>query len=169
MQHSNHQSQSHQNQINLPKNELPKGGGTVRGADSNFHTDAFTGSASFQLPIPLPGGRGLAPNLSVAYSSSSGNGLLGAGFNLQVPSISRKTSRRIPTYDNGGSLREKVGVKIPSFSLNPLLRVAFRRRAKKNNWFTKKCIVSKTKIRTKKTLYKMIIDVSSLGTMTSIF
>ena len=81
------------------KIELPKGGGAVRGADANFHADAFTGGAKFSLPIDLPQAR-MSPSLSLGYSSSSGNGLLGAGCHLSTMAVSRKTSRAIPKYDD---------------------------------------------------------------------
>ncbi|MEM6379259.1 MAG: SpvB/TcaC N-terminal domain-containing protein [Bacteroidota bacterium] len=78
---------------------MPKGGGTAHGVDENFHMDAFTGTASFGIPFPLPPARALTPSLGASYHSSSGNGLLGCGFNLSEASVSIKTNRGIPKYD----------------------------------------------------------------------
>ena len=49
------------------------------------------GMANYQLSLMLPPGtRGIQPSLSLAYSSGTGNGLLGVGFRLQgISSISR--------------------------------------------------------------------------------
>ena len=86
------------NHVQLPQLNLPKGGGTVRGVEENFHADAFTGTATFGIPFPLPAARALTPSLGAHYSSSAGNGLLGCGFNLSEAAIERKTSRGIPKY-----------------------------------------------------------------------
>jgi hypothetical protein len=87
------------NKINTPQIKLPQGGGSVRGADENFSANAFTGTASLNIPIPLPEGRGISPHLAVGYSSGSGNGLLGMGFHLSESAIEIKTNRALPKYD----------------------------------------------------------------------
>jgi RHS repeat-associated protein len=45
------------------------------------------GSASYQIPIRIPPGRkGMQPNVSLSYSSSSGNGIVGVGWSLNAGS-----------------------------------------------------------------------------------
>lgn len=87
------------NQIITPKLSIASGGGTVRGVDENFNTDAFTGTANFNIPIKLPGARAMTPAMDISYTSGGGNGLLGIGFNIGQSAVSIKTSRSIPRYD----------------------------------------------------------------------
>ncbi len=58
------------------------------------------GTANLYYPIRIPAGRsGMQPNLSVNYSSSSGNGWLGVGWDLSVPSITLDTRWGVPRYN----------------------------------------------------------------------
>src|SRR5437868_5379739 len=43
---------------------------------------------------------GLTPPLSLLYDSGSGNGPLGLGWGLSIPSITRKTDKGLPQYDD---------------------------------------------------------------------
>ena len=55
-------------------------------------TVSQTGAASFRYPIAAPPGRnGLQPNVSLNYSSYSGNGWIGVGWDLDLGSIQRST------------------------------------------------------------------------------
>jgi len=78
---------------------LPKGGGDVRGLGDRFQPDPHTGIGSFAIPLELPDGRGGSkPNLHLTYATSAPNGPLGLGWDVPVPSISRKLDRGVPTY-----------------------------------------------------------------------
>ena len=80
---------------------LPQGGGAVAGMGESFSPDLFTGTGNFSVPIAVPPGRnGLQPSLSLGYSTGSGNGTFGLGWNLSLPGISRKTNLGIPRYDD---------------------------------------------------------------------
>ncbi|MBI3053968.1 MAG: VCBS repeat-containing protein, partial [Betaproteobacteria bacterium] len=80
---------------------VPKGGGALHGIGEKFSPDLFTGSGNFSVPINLPPGRnGFQPQLSLVYSTGNGNGAFGMGWALSVPSVSRKTSRGIPRYED---------------------------------------------------------------------
>lgn len=57
-----------------------------------------TGEASFQLPLPVSSGRGADPQLSLTYSSQSGNGPFGIGWNLGTGEIRRRTNKGVPRY-----------------------------------------------------------------------
>ncbi len=81
---------------------LPNGGGALHGVGEKFSPDLHTGTGNFTIPLTLPPGRnGFQPQLSLGYSTGSGNGPFGLGWNLSVPGVMRKTSKGIPRYDDG--------------------------------------------------------------------
>lgn len=85
----------------LPSITLPKGGGAIRGIDEKLSVGGPTGSAAVSIPIACSPGRGSsAPSLSVDYSSGSGNGPFGLGWRVSLPSISRKTAKGLPLYED---------------------------------------------------------------------
>ncbi len=88
-----------ENQITAQKVSLPKGGGAIQGIGETFQASEFTGTASLSIPIGTSSCRGFEPKISVDYSSGSGNGTFGLGFNLSIPKISCKTSKGLPKYD----------------------------------------------------------------------
>jgi RHS repeat-associated protein len=77
---------------------LPKGGGAIKSLGESFQSNAFSGAASYSVPLPLTPARGFEPQLSLNYSSGGGNDIFGMGFSLALPKISRKTETGIPTY-----------------------------------------------------------------------
>src|SRR5687767_7914031 len=80
---------------------LPKGGGALQGIGEKFSPDLHTGTGNFSVPIALPPGRnGFQPELSLAYSTGTGNGPFGLGWSLSVPGVTRKTAKGVPRYDN---------------------------------------------------------------------
>ena len=85
---------------------LPSGGGAIGGLGETFSADLFTGTGNFSVPITLPAGRnGLAPQLSLGYSTGNGNGPFGLGWALSLPGVARKTSRGVPRYRSDGDGR----------------------------------------------------------------
>ena len=80
---------------------LPKGGGALHGIGEKFSPDLHTGTGNFTIPIALPPGRnGFQPQLNLVYSTGSGNGCFGLGWNLSIPGVSRQTAKGIPRYDD---------------------------------------------------------------------
>jgi hypothetical protein len=80
--------------------ELPMGGGAIRGISENFAANPATGTLSFSIPLPVPSARGFEPQLSISYDSGGGNGVFGLGWSLALPSIARKTEKRLPSYED---------------------------------------------------------------------
>ncbi len=58
-----------------------------------------TANLSYQLEIPA-GRQGMQPNLALTYSSSGGNGWLGVGWDISVPSITVETRWGVPRYES---------------------------------------------------------------------
>ncbi|MDC0721963.1 SpvB/TcaC N-terminal domain-containing protein [Nannocystis bainbridge] len=83
-----------------PSISLPKGGGALKNIGDKFEANAFSGSGGMSIPIAVSPGRGLAPTLALGYSTGAGNGPFGMGWQLSVASISRKTDKGLPTYDD---------------------------------------------------------------------
>ncbi len=86
----------------VPKIELPKGGGAIKGIEEKFQVNAVTGTSSFGISIPLSQSRhGFVPSLGLSYNSGGGNSAFGLGWQLGVPSIARKTDKKLPVYRDG--------------------------------------------------------------------
>jgi RHS repeat-associated protein len=82
-----------------PSINLPKGGGAIRGIGEKFAANPVTGTGSMKVPIVTsPGRSGFGPQLSLTYDSGVGNGPFGLGWNLYLPSITRKTDKGLPQY-----------------------------------------------------------------------
>ncbi|MGI0486553.1 SpvB/TcaC N-terminal domain-containing protein [Pantanalinema rosaneae CENA516] len=80
---------------------LPKGGGAIKGMGEKFAANPVTGTGSMTVPIAAsPGRSGFAPQLSLSYDSGAGNGPFGFGWNLSLPSITRKTDKGLPRYED---------------------------------------------------------------------
>jgi RHS repeat-associated protein len=85
-----------------PAVSLPKGGGAIKGMGEKFAANPVTGTGSMSVPIATsPGRAGFGPQLSVSYDSGAGNEIFGLGWNLSLPSITRKTDKGLPRYWDG--------------------------------------------------------------------
>ena len=59
-----------------------------------------SGDAALEYPLVVPPGRhGMEPQLAVHYQSGGGNGWLGVGWDLRLPSVEISTSFGVPRYD----------------------------------------------------------------------
>ncbi len=87
--------------LSPPTISLPKGGGAIRGIGEKFAANPVTGTGSLSVPIfTSPGRSGFGPQLSLSYDSGAGNGPFGLGWNLSLPSITRKTDKGLPKYQD---------------------------------------------------------------------
>jgi hypothetical protein len=116
---------------------LPDGGGAIKGIGETFQANLFSGTANHRVPIALsPGRGGFGPSLSTNYSSGHGNGIFGLGWQLAVPSITRKTEKGLPRYDDGD-----VFVLSGSEDLVPCLTRVVDLASGKVNWVPQEPIV----------------------------
>lgn len=116
---------------------LPDGGGAIKGIGETFQANLFSGTANHSVPIALsPGRGGFGPSLSANYSSGHGNGIFGLGWQLAVPSITRKTEKGLPRYDDGD-----VFVLSGSEDLVPCLTRVVDLASGKVNWVPQEPIV----------------------------
>jgi RHS repeat-associated protein len=85
--------------VSAPAISMPKGGGAIHGLGEKFAANPVMGTASMSIPIAIsPGRSGFGPQLSLSYDSAAGNGIFGLGWNLSLPSITRKTDKGLPRY-----------------------------------------------------------------------
>lgn len=88
-----------QDDLKIPRIELPKGGGALKAIDEKFRVNPSNGTASFSVPLPLSRTRSeFSPALSLSYNSGSGNGVFGLGWSLTHAMIQRRTDKRLPEY-----------------------------------------------------------------------
>ncbi|KAF3229728.1 hypothetical protein TWF106_000116 [Orbilia oligospora] len=88
-------------ELGVSFNTSGKGGGGLRAIGETFKVNSSNGTLDLSIPIHTsPGRSGFGPSLSLSYSSGSGNGPFGIGWSLSAGEISRKTSHRIPVYDD---------------------------------------------------------------------
>jgi hypothetical protein len=78
---------------------LPKGPGSIEGLGESFQPTLNTGTAKYGIALKVPPGTaGQTPDLRLAYEGGGGNGSLGFGWQLSIPSIQRRTDKGIPFY-----------------------------------------------------------------------
>jgi RHS repeat-associated protein len=96
-----HSSKEEDNLSRSPNINLPKGGGAIRGIGEKFSVNPVTGTGSLSVPIfTSPGRSDFFPKLSLSYDSGAGNGPFALGWHLSLPSITRKTDKGLPLYND---------------------------------------------------------------------
>jgi hypothetical protein len=69
-----------------------------------FDVNLAMGTGTASVPIRLSPGRGnLQPQLSLTYNSGTGNGPFGIGWRLSGATITRKTAKGLPRYNDNGA------------------------------------------------------------------
>jgi RHS repeat-associated protein len=83
-----------------PPLSLPKSGGALRGLGEKFQAGGPTGTGSIRVALPVSSCRGAEPSLALSYDTGHGAGPFGIGWAASVPSITRRTDRGIPRYQD---------------------------------------------------------------------
>ena len=70
-------------------------------AGQTFEVRPYTGTGSYVIPIETkPGHAGIAPALSLTYSTHAGSGIAGVGWSLGLAKIERRTDKGLPSFDD---------------------------------------------------------------------
>ncbi|WP_157630650.1 SpvB/TcaC N-terminal domain-containing protein [Kribbella catacumbae] len=104
----------------LPSLSLPKAGGAIRGMGEKATANPVTGTANIAVPVTMsPGRGGVDPQVGLSYDSGAGSSPFGLGWSLDVPSVSRRTDRGVPKYDES-DVFQLTGAEdlVPSLQLN---------------------------------------------------
>src|SRR5205823_7776461 len=108
--------------VRAPALNLPKGGGAIRGIGEKFAANPVTGTGSLSVPLAVsPGRSGFGPRLSLSYDSGSSNGPFGFGWSLSLPSITRKTDKGLPRYEDSPGQDSDVFILSGTEDLVPML------------------------------------------------
>jgi hypothetical protein len=86
---------------------LPSGPGSIEGLGESFEPQLNSGTFTYRIPLKLPLVRGGAPSLALVYSSGNGNGMLGEGWTLRIPSVRRQTDKGLPLYTDADLLYDE--------------------------------------------------------------
>jgi hypothetical protein len=87
--------------VSIPGITLPKGGGAITGMGEKSQSNPVTGTASFQIPVKISASRNnFQPEITLSYDSGNGNSAFGLGWSTGIPSITRKTQKGLPRYDD---------------------------------------------------------------------
>src|SRR5450755_3452171 len=106
--------------MQAPQIVPPKGGGAIRGIGEKLGANPVTGTGTMSVPIATSAGRsGFGPQLSLSYDSGQGNGPFGLGWHLALASITRKTDKGLPRYED--STESDVFILSGAEDLVPLL------------------------------------------------
>lgn len=85
--------------LGSPSPTLPKGGGATRGIGEKFSAQSAMGTGSMSVPLPItPRRAGFNPTFALQYDSGAGQDVFGLGWQIGMPTISRKTEKGLPQY-----------------------------------------------------------------------
>ena len=84
----------------LTQVDLPGGGGGITPLGDRFKPDLVRGTGNYAVPLACPKGpNDLQPQPSLTYSTGSGNGPFGLGWQCEPLRIERRSDRGMPRYD----------------------------------------------------------------------
>jgi len=79
---------------------LPDGPGSLEGLGDNASVDANMGVVSQSVTMKVPTGyANMTPSVGLTYSSGAGSSMVGIGWSVAMPAVTRLTKRGLPEYD----------------------------------------------------------------------
>ncbi|MBQ0987788.1 hypothetical protein KBZ10_25375 [Streptomyces sp. F63] len=91
--------------LDVTRTRMPGDGGTQQGLTPHVTTAALTGAAMVGIGVETSRARGFEPDVTIGYSSQSGDGIFGLGFTLDLPSVARRTNTSVPRYDGSDTFQ----------------------------------------------------------------
>lgn len=91
-------------EFSLPEGRVrgPDAPGSLNGLEASFDVSPATGALAYSLPLRLPpADLDVDPGLALAWSANAGNGPLGLGWMLRVPSLCRTVDAGYPNWAEG--------------------------------------------------------------------
>jgi len=82
------------------------------GLASPIAVDPLFGTATASIPIDLPPGRGLTPDLTIRYSSNAPSGSFGMGWGLPLGSVQRNLAAGVPVDAATGLYVDALGFQL---------------------------------------------------------
>ena len=86
---------------------LPEGPGSIEGLGSEFEVQLNTGTGRFHVPLDIPNSK-VQPKINLQYNGGIGNGILGIGWSLDLPTIQRDLTNGVPKYDDSDLYRSSM-------------------------------------------------------------
>ncbi len=98
---------------------FPAGPGSVEGLGDAFRPLTNSGTFHYEYPLALPPMRqDASPKLVLEYDGGFGNGPLGMGWRLRLPSIRRQTDLGLPSYTDQDTFLDWTGEELVRLSDN---------------------------------------------------
>ncbi|HAT2830526.1 TPA: virulence protein [Klebsiella oxytoca] len=98
--------------LDLQAPTLPQGGGVIAGMGESLGAPGAWGIPEYSIPLPVSPARYLQPQLSLTYSSTTGNGPFGLGWHCNIPFIGRSVRSGVPAYSESDEFLSLAGIRL---------------------------------------------------------
>ncbi|MBN1962719.1 MAG: VCBS repeat-containing protein [Deltaproteobacteria bacterium] len=116
---------------------LPDGPGSLEGIGENVEHNANMGVMTWEVPLQLPQGfKAMTPELHLRYSSGDSSSIVGMGWSLDIPVISRATVRGVPLYNRDDLFFANESIELVNINNSepPIYRARFEKDFVRYTW-----------------------------------